>query len=99
VEHRRRLVADRTRLTNRLQALLKQYFPQALDWAGELDTVRALDFLARWPQLEALQLATPEQLRDFYQQHPYLFGQKLPARLSQIGGAPPPTLGHAVITP
>jgi hypothetical protein len=62
------LVDDRTRLTNRLQALLKQYFPQALDWAGELDTVRALDFLAQWPQLEALQLATPEQLRNFYQQ-------------------------------
>jgi transposase len=50
VEYRRRLVDDKTRLTNRLQALLKQYFPQALDWAGELDTLRALEFLTRWPQ-------------------------------------------------
>jgi transposase len=98
VEHRRRLVNDRTRLINRLQALLKQYFPQALDWAGELDTVRALDFLAQWPQLEALQLATPEQLRDFYQQHHYRLGEKLPARLAEISGAQPLTLDKAVIT-
>ncbi len=32
VEHRRRTVADRTRLTNRLTALLKAYFPQP--WSG-----------------------------------------------------------------
>ncbi|HEX9425504.1 MAG TPA: IS110 family transposase, partial [Pyrinomonadaceae bacterium] len=69
VEYRRRLVDDKTRLTNRLQALLKQYFPQALDWAGELDTLRALEFLTRWPQLEAIQVATPEQVRDFYRQY------------------------------
>ena len=33
-EHRRKLVNHRVALTNRLTSLLKQYFPQALDWVG-----------------------------------------------------------------
>jgi hypothetical protein len=45
VEHRRRTVADRTRLTNRLKALLKTYFPQALEWAGDLRQPAAGEFL------------------------------------------------------
>jgi transposase len=96
VEYRRRLVDDRTYLTNRLQALLKQYFPQALDWAGELDTLRALDFLAQWPQLEAIQKAAPDQLRNFYRQH-YRLGEKLPQRLAEISAAQPLTRDKAVI--
>lgn len=32
VEHRRRLVGDRSRSSNRLTSLLKGYFPQVLDW-------------------------------------------------------------------
>ena len=95
VEYRRRLVDDKTRLTNRLQALLKQYFPQALDWAGELDTLRALEFLTRWPQLEAIQAAAPEQVRDFYRQY-YRLGEKLPARLAEISAAQPLTRDKAV---
>ena len=49
VEHRRRTVANRTRLT----ALLKTYFPQALDWAGELSSGAACEFLRTWPTLGA----------------------------------------------
>jgi len=98
VEPRRRWVDDRTRLTHRLQAWLKPYFPQALDWAGELDTVRALDFLAPWPPLAALPLAPPEQLRDFSQQQQYRLGANLPARLAEISGAQPLTLAKAVLT-
>jgi hypothetical protein len=36
VLHRRAVVDQRTGLTNRLQALLKQYFPQALDLAARI---------------------------------------------------------------
>lgn len=53
VERRRRTVADRTRLTNRLTALLKAYFPQALDWAGDLRGRAACEFRCAWPSLEA----------------------------------------------
>ena len=39
VESRRRIVRERTRLTNRLTSLLKAYYPQALEWAGELKSL------------------------------------------------------------
>ena len=60
VEFRRKTIAHRTRLTNALTQKLKEYFPQALEWAGDLDTVMACDFLTRWPTLEKLQKARPE---------------------------------------
>ena len=53
VEYRRKTVADRTRLTNRLTDLLKTYFPQALDWLGDLRSLGACEFLGAWPTLEA----------------------------------------------
>ena len=44
-EQRRKLVNHRVALTNRLTSLLKQYFPQALDWVGDVASVQACDFL------------------------------------------------------
>jgi transposase len=68
-EYRRKLVNNRIRHTNRTTSLLKMYFPQALDWAGELGTQQSCDFLQKWPTLSAIQLARPSQLRKFYQRH------------------------------
>lgn len=45
VEQRRGLVDDRVRITNRLTYALKQYFPQALQWFKDKDTVVFCDFL------------------------------------------------------
>lgn len=99
VSHRRKLVDDRTRLTNRLRALLKLYFPQAITWAGgSLDTLLAIDLLRRWPQLEAIQQASAEQLREFYRQHRTRLGEKLEARLEEISRAKPLTRDSAVIS-
>ena len=50
-EQRRKLVQHRVALTNRLTSLLKQYFPQALDWVGTLDSRQGCDFLRKWPTL------------------------------------------------
>ena len=80
---------DRIYLTNRLQALLKHYSPQALSWAGELGSLQAIDFLARWPRLEAMQKASPEEVRDFYRSHGCRLGAKLPERLAEISAARP----------
>jgi hypothetical protein len=67
VTHRRAVVNERTGLTNRLQALLKQYFPQALELAGEeLWRPLATAFLLRWPSLQAVQKAKPGELKSFY---------------------------------
>src|SRR5918911_449697 len=54
VEHRRRLVSDQTRTSNRLTALLKGYFPQVLAWFPDIRTGMVCDFLLRWPSLDAL---------------------------------------------
>jgi len=78
---------DRIYLTNRLQALLKHYSPQALSWAGELGSLQAIDFLARWPRLEAIQKASPEEVRDFYRSHGCRLRAKLPERLAEISAA------------
>jgi transposase len=67
VEARRRFVADRVRLSNRLENALKSYFPQALQLVGEsLTTPMACAFLQKWPTLEAVQKAGAQRLRKFY---------------------------------
>jgi transposase len=62
-EYRRSCVDDRTGLIERITALLKGYFPQAIEWAGALDHAAGCDFLHQWTSLPALQQAAPEQLR------------------------------------
>jgi transposase len=67
VAHRRAVVDERTALTNRLQALLKAYFPQALELCGEdLWRPLATAFLLKWPTLAAAQKAKPATLKQFY---------------------------------
>ena len=67
VEARRRFVADRVRLSNRLEHALKSYFPQALQLVGEsLTAPMACAFLQKWPTLAAVQKAGAQCLRKFY---------------------------------
>src|SRR6185295_6657224 len=70
-EDRRHLVDERTALTNQLTAALKMYFPQALEWFGDLHTGRACAFLQRWPSLQQLKRATRSAIRKFYQAQGY----------------------------
>jgi transposase len=84
VESRRKTVDLRTKLVQQLSAALKEYFPQALDWAGEdLASPLACDFLLTWPTLQALQRARPSTLRKFYYAHncrqPQLIEQRIAA--------------------
>ncbi len=96
-EYRRRMVDDQTALTNRLESLLKGYFPQALDWTGEaLNTVQACDFLTRWPTLQSVQKARPAQLRNFYLDHGCRRTEVIEERLEQIRTARLLTADEAV---
>jgi transposase len=97
VEFRRKTVGYRTRLTNILTQKLKEYFPQALEWAGDLDTVMACDFLTRWPTLEKLQKTRPDNIRKFYQKHGSRSSDLIDQRLGQIRSAIPLTQDSAVI--
>ncbi len=98
VEQRRRLVDDRTRLTNRLSATLKQYFPQALQWFERRDTTLFCDFLTRWPTLIQVKRARKASLRTFFKSHNMRFPQVIETRIAAIKAATPLTRDEAVIT-
>src|SRR5438477_610165 len=46
VAHRRRVVGDKVRITNRLTSTLKNYFPHVLQWFPDKDTPIFCDFLS-----------------------------------------------------
>jgi transposase len=70
VFHRRAVVDERTALANRLMALLKQYFPQALALGGQdLWRPLATNLLLKWPSLQALKKVKPAALKAFYHRH------------------------------
>ena len=80
VVHRRAVVDERTALTNRLQALLKTYFPQALELCGEdLWRPLATAFLLKWPTLLSVQKTKPAALEQFY----YLNGSRSQTLIEQ----------------
>lgn len=90
VEKRRAFVEQRTALSNQLTDLLKQYFPQALDWAGDKIYSRmACNFLIRWPDLVRLQRAKPQTLRSFYYAHNLRRSDLIEQRIKAITLAKP----------
>jgi transposase len=98
VEARRDAVDQKTRLSNRLLALLKQYFPQALALVGgDVDTPLACDFLAQWPTLAAVQAALPATLRKFYYAHHCRSEERIQERLALVKSALPLTNDVALI--
>jgi len=97
VEQRRQLVDDRTRLTNRLTDALKIYFPQALEYLGDLSVPWTGAFLARWSTLSALRKATRLQLRTFFGKHTRRSPETVEALWQQVRTAQPLTSDPAVI--
>ena len=97
VEHRRRLVSDQTRTSNRLTSLLKGYFPQVLEWFPEVGTALVCDFLLRWPSLGALKGVRRSTLEGFFRRHNSRRRDLLDGRLEAIKRATPLTTDAAVI--
>jgi transposase len=89
VEHRRKLVDEKTRVSNRLTAWLKTYFPQVLDWIDDIDSPLGCALLARWPTLEQLQRAHPGTLRQFFRQHNCRRAERIEQRIQAIYQATP----------
>ena len=86
VFHRRAVVDERTGLSNRLIALLKQYFPQALVLCGEdLWRPLATRFLLKWSSLQAVQKARPASLKQFYYVNGSRSARLLAQRLALVG--------------
>lgn len=98
-ENRRKLVQDRVRLTNRLTAVLKNYYPQVLDWFTEKDTRVFCDFLIRWPTLDKAKRARSNTLKTFFHRHNVRSSTKIEERLNGIRDAVPLTTDEGVIVP
>lgn len=97
---RRKLVDNRTALTNRLLAILKDYFPAALDLFSE-DAYRPLNvaLLRRWPRLSDIQAASEEELRGFFKSQGSHSEARMRQRLLVIDNARALTENEAIIEP
>jgi hypothetical protein len=91
IEHRRRVVGDKVRITNRLTSTLKHYFPPVLHWFQEKDTTIFCDFLSRWPTLKAVQLAHRTTLETFFRAHHVRYADVIAQRIHAIKTATPLT--------
>jgi transposase len=99
VEHRRRLVGDKVRLTNRLTSALKNYFPHVLQWFDDTDPTIVCDFLAQWPTLKAVQLARRTPLEDFFRTHHGRYVEVIDHRIRALKSATPLTTDAGIIAP
>jgi transposase len=97
VEHRRRLVDDRTRTSNRATSLLKCYFPQVLEWSPDIRTDLVCDFLLRWPSLDSLRRVRRETLVKFFRAHNSVRREAIEKRVDSIKQAVPLVTDRAVI--
>src|ERR1043166_5730416 len=99
VQHRRRVVGDKVRITNRLTSTLKNSFPHVLQWFQEKDTTIFCDFLSRWPTLKAAQLARRTTLETFFRAHHVRYADVIAQRIQAIKSATPLTTDDGGIAP
>ena len=99
VEHRRRMVNDRVRITHRLTSTLNNYFPHLLPWFQDKDTSVFCDFLSRWPTLKAVQLARRSTLTTFFRDHHVRSTDIIEKRIQALKTATPLTRDEGVIAP
>jgi transposase len=97
VENRRKLVDERTAVSNRLTDQLKIYYPQLLGWFEDVTSELVGDLLEKWPTLEALQKARPAVLEKFFLRHNCRNEEKMRQRLEEIRSAVPATRDAVVI--
>lgn len=68
-EFRRKLIGDRTKLSNRLSSYLKCYFPQILEWFPDIRTHLVCNFLLRWTTPAALKEEDQVEFLAFFRSH------------------------------
>lgn len=99
VENRRKLVQERIKITNRITAQLKQYYPHPLDWFKEKDTFIFCDFLLKWPNLGKVKAAHTKTLMAFFSAHNARYLDVNERRIQQIKHAQSLTDDTGVIEP
>lgn len=87
VESRRMLIQEKVRLTNRLTAALKNYYPQVLDWFEDKDTQVFCAFVKQYPDLKSAQAATAQELTQFFRSHQVIRRSAVIRRIKQIAAS------------
>ena len=90
-------VNDRTRISNRMTALLKSYFPQVLTWFDGIRTTLVCDFLLHWSTLDSVQRVKKSTLEKFFREHNSVRQETVEKRIVAIKEAVPLTTDKAVI--
>lgn len=98
-EHRRGMVDERVKISNRLVCTLKQYYPLALELFSNHDTVVFCDFLMRWPTLEHIKRSRQSAFLKFSNDHNMRRPQLNQTRWELIINAMPLTQDLGVIRP
>lgn len=96
---RRAAVEDRAAVINKLIALLKGCFPQALNLFADLASSAACRFLARWPSLAEVQAANPNTVRKWFYARKGPRMDLLEQRLETLRQARPLTEDPAIVRP
>ena len=84
---RRLLVDENTRLKQKLQALLKTYFPLLLT-LGAVDSALVLEVLRRWPNPKAFRRVHPKTLTRLFQKHGVKRAEAIQERITLIRSTP-----------
>lgn len=96
---RQMLRGDITRVSNRLSAALKNYYPQALELFRDKDTSVFCQFLTRWPTPAQGAKARTRTLERFFHQHNVRRRSVIERRISQIKALKPLTTDPAIVQP
>ena len=89
------LLATRIRLTNQLRSLLDGFWPGPVAMFRELDSLIALEFLARYPSPRDIKRLTEKRLAAFLVMHAYRGRTTAAEFLERMKGAPTGRNGEA----
>ena len=96
---RRKLCDDRKEMENKLRDNLKQYYPLALEVAGELKKPMACKFLLQWPEQQSLLRARRTTIESFYYKAGSRSIERIATRLEMIETATVVTDNPAINEP
>lgn len=99
VEDRRHFVDEKVALTNTVTAAVKAYYPQVLQWFGDIDTPLFCDFILQWSTLDKAQAESSTALRHFFKTHHCVRDDVIDRRIEAIDKALPLTNDEGVILP
>jgi hypothetical protein len=91
------LVTDRTRISQRLSALLQAYLPQVLQGLEAIRPALVWALLRRWPTLAAVPKARPATLATFFREHNSIRQETRAHRMAAIKAAVPLTTAPALL--